>query len=171
MAVGVVERCDECGFEAAGLSADDAIAEIAATPERWKLAMAGLTGHEISARPPTEQWSIADYVDHARGVVYSSEVLILVATGRPGDHVDGLDAPPSPGSTDVVDIRSSWERLRSETAAFVARLESLLADGWDDEAALVNGEILSVPTMLHHAVHDLRHHLADVQRLRESLAA
>ena len=80
--MGVVEQCEECGFDASGLSAPDAIAEIAVTPERWKHTIAGLTGEEIAARPGNGGWSIADHVEHARGVVYSMQVILLVAIGQ-----------------------------------------------------------------------------------------
>ena len=69
------------------------------------------------------------------------------------------------------DIRSSWEKLRSETRVFVTRMEALVTHGWDDDSALVNGEIVSVPTMLSHTVHDLRHHLGDAERLRNVLTS
>ena len=87
-----VERCEECGFDSDDWSDASAIAAIQRLPERWTTAVAGLTSSDQLWRPVPQMWSIAEYADHVREVLFGMRFLLDTAISQPGTDLG--EAPP-----------------------------------------------------------------------------
>jgi hypothetical protein len=88
-----VERCDECGFDSADWSDASAIAAIQGLPSQWTTAVAGLTPADQIRRPVHQMWSIAEYADHVREVLFGMRILLDTAISQPGTDLG--ESPPS----------------------------------------------------------------------------
>ena len=82
-----VEVCTECGFEGREWTDADTVSAIADLPGRWSDAVAGLTDADLRRRPIRSMWSIAEYVDHVREVLFRMRVLLDTAVHDPTHHL------------------------------------------------------------------------------------
>jgi hypothetical protein len=165
-----VERCDQCGFDGEVWSDAAAVDAIAALPEHWEAALRGLPVEEARRRPLPDQWSIAEYADHVREVLFGMRFLLDSAVAEPG--VD-LGDPPEPAFSDqprAVDVAATLEGIAVEASALHRRLAALPREAWG-ASAVVGGDERDAHWVCRHAVHDASHHLQDVARLRGLLAS
>src|SRR5437588_5664049 len=99
-----IERCAQCGFDGGNWSDAAAMEAIAQLPVRWVEAVSGLSTEELQGRPVSDMWSIAEYADHVREVLFGMRFLVDTAAESPGtDLGDPPEAPfdPEPRSIDV----------------------------------------------------------------------
>ena len=87
------ERCPQCGFDGEQWTDDDAVAAIATLPDRWRTAVAGLSPDQLHSRPIGGMWSIGEYIDHVREVLFGMRFLLDTALTQPGTN---LGVPPEP---------------------------------------------------------------------------
>ena len=164
----LVERCAECGFDGAEWTDQTAMDAIARLPAQWSDALAGLGSDALGRRPFPEMWSIAEYADHVREVLFGMRFLLDSAVSQPG--VD-LGDPPEPEfavTPRAIDARVALAGIDGEAKALRDRLAELPAPSWA-AAARVGGDWLDAHWIARHAVHDATHHLGDVRRLRDAL--
>jgi hypothetical protein len=89
-----VERCDDCGYDADDWSDSSAITAIEGLPACWHEALAGLTPGDLHRRPIPSMWSIAEYADHVREVLFGMRFLLDTTLTTPGADL-GM-SPSSP---------------------------------------------------------------------------
>ena len=113
-------------------------------------------------------WSLAEYADHVREVLYGMRFVLDSAVAQPG--VDLGVAPESEFSPSprVIDVRSAIAGIQREAAALCDRLAELTEAAWNSTAIIGDVEV-DGHWICRHAVHDASHHLDDVRRLREML--
>ncbi len=119
-------------------------------------------------RPIPTMWSIAEYVDHVREVLFGMRFLLDTALQSPGAEIG---APPDPvfqAEPRVIDIEAALAGLEREADQLSDRLATAPADAWASHVVM-GGEELDLHWIARHAVHDPSHHLRDVARLRASL--
>ncbi len=165
---GTVEQCAECGFDGGAWTDAGAVEAVGHLGERWAAALAGLPAGELQRRPITDMWSIVEYTDHVREVLFAMRFVVDAAVAEPGVH---LGDPPSTVFSDVprpIDPRAALEGLTEEATALAARLRQLPEDRWTATAFIGEDEI-DVHWIGRHALHDADHHLGDVRRLRAAL--
>lgn len=163
------ERCDECGFDGDDWSNNGALDAIGALPDRWAVAIDGIAPVDLVRRPIPDMWSIAEYVDHVREVLFGMRFVFDVAVSQPG-----TDLGPAPDSTfspepAPIDVAAALDRLGDEARQLRRGLAELDDDVWASTVGF-DGETHDVDWIARHAVHDATHHLMDVERLREELA-
>ena len=163
-----VERCDECGFDGDDWTDARAVEAITALPGRWREALADVPSAQLQLRPVPDTWSIAEYADHVREVLFGMRFVLDTAVADPG--VDLGDPPASPFDPVVrqVDIDAALAGVEREAGALVARLSELAPVDWD-ATATVGADTVDAHWIARHAVHDATHHLLDVERLRSAL--
>jgi DinB family protein len=166
-AVGV-EVCAECGFDGAAWTDADAVSEIAALPDRWSLAVDGLRLPDLLRRPRPAMWSIAEYVDHVREVLFGMRFLLDTALNSPGSDLGDSPAPRFDPEPAVIDVQQALTGLSGEARLLSDQLETTAQRAWAT-TVIVDGDELDVHWIARHAVHDPSHHLGDVGRLRGSL--
>jgi hypothetical protein len=167
---GVVnfERCDECGFNGAEWSDAAAISAIAGLPAQFANAVAGLRSDDLLRRPVDGQWSIAEYADHVREVLFGMRFLLDVAVTQPG--IDLGDSPSSPFEPEPrqIDIDAAFVGVERETSSLLKTFSELSPKGWHSIVTL-DGANVDPRWIVRHAVHDSTHHLLDMERLRLAL--
>ena len=70
------ERCEACGFDGERWSDADAVAAVDELPPRFVDAVRGLGEDEVQRRLIVGTWSIAEYVDHVREVLFGMRFLL-----------------------------------------------------------------------------------------------
>ena len=70
-----------------------AIAAIRRLPSQWIAAVAGLTPSDQLRRPVHQMWSIAEYADHVREVLFGMRFLLDTAISQPGTDLGESPQP------------------------------------------------------------------------------
>jgi hypothetical protein len=162
------ERCDECGFNSEAWTDDAAIEAISQLGTRWAEAIAGLPSEALQRCPLSDMWSIAEYTDHVREVLFGMRFVLDSALANPG--ID-LGAAPEPEFTTVprlIDPQTALEGVTREARALRNRLRELPKGSWS-ATVIIGADEVDVHWICRHAVHDADHHLGDVRRLRSAL--
>lgn len=163
-----VERCAECGFDGSAWTDSEAIAAIGELPERWADAVAGVDDPDLLHRPFADRWSIGEYADHVRGVLFGMRFVLDIAISSPGTDLG--PAPPSSFSPEpaAIDVAAAIDQLRDEAGQLARRLSDIDGAAWSNFVGF-DGAQHDVGWIARHAVHDATHHLVDVRRLRDAL--
>jgi hypothetical protein len=163
-----VERCGQCGFDSDDWSDAKAIAAIQRLPLQWTTAVAGLTAIDQLRRPVHQMWSIAEYTDHVREVLFGMRFLLDTAISQPGTDLG--DSPPEqfPSQPRQIDVESALDGIDNEARSLSQQLSGLSSDDW---YLTVTFDETSVDPhwIARHTVHDATHHLLDIARLRSAL--
>ena len=163
-----VERCGECGFDSDDWSDASAIAAIQHLPIQWNTAVAGLTPRDQLRRPIHQMWSIAEYTDHVREVLFGMRLLLDTAISQPG--ADLGQSPPSQFASQPrqIDVQAALDGIDHEARSLSRQLSELSADDWF-LAVTFDGTSVDPHWIARHIVHDANHHLLDIVRLRSAL--
>lgn len=162
------EKCERCGFDGEAWSDAASIEAIGFLGVRWAAAVADLQPDQLERRPLPGTWSIAEYTDHVREVLFAMRFVLDSAINEPG--ID-LGAPPEPEFSAVprlIDIQTALDGISGEAGALQQRLQELSPPLWSATAKVGNDEV-DAHWICSHAVHDADHHLGDVRRLRAAL--
>jgi hypothetical protein len=162
------ERCSECGYDAGDQSDADAMRAIGLLPAQWVAALDGLAPRDLLRRPVADRWSIAEYADHVREVLFAMRFLADTAVIRPGSDLGEVPTAPFDAEPRQVDVPAALSGIDREAGALVDALGALAPAQWD-VGVTVGGSTVDAHWIVHHAVHDATHHLLDVERLRAAL--
>jgi hypothetical protein len=144
------------------------IEAIAAQPEQWEQAIHGVAGDKISRRPIPEMWSVAEYVDHVREVLFGMRLVVESALSQPGVDLGQAPEPRFDRLPRRIDVKTALTELGREAEALAERLRRLSSPE-RHLTAIIGGEAVDSHWVARHAVHDATHHLDDVERLRKLL--
>ncbi|MBF6557759.1 MAG: DinB family protein [Acidimicrobiales bacterium] len=163
-----VERCGECGFDSDDWSDASAIAAIQRLPLQWTTAVAGLTPSDQLRRPVHQMWSIAEYADHVREVLFGMRFLLDTAISQPGTDLG--ESPPQQFASQPrqIDVEAALDGIDHEARSLSQQLSGLSSHDW---FLTVRFDETSVDAhwIARHIVHDATHHLLDVDRVRSAL--
>lgn len=166
-AVGV-ERCEECGFDGDRWTDEEAVEALAGLPGRWAAAIDGLSTEDLQRRPIGGMWSIAEYTDHVRETTFAMRYLLDTALAGPGTDLGDPPQPRFDPEPRAIDTTRALRGFRDEVHALCDRLRSTPFDLWG-AGVTVGGEHVDIHWVARHAVHDITHHLGDIDRLRSAL--
>ena len=107
-----IERCAECGFDGGQWSDADALAAVAQLPARWRESVDALDAASAQRRPISSMWSIAEYTDHVREVIFGMRFVLDVALADPG-----ADLGESPEARFESSLAPSTSRLPSRASS------------------------------------------------------
>jgi hypothetical protein len=163
-----LEQCPACGFDAGDWTDAAAIAAIEHLPGQWKTAIAGLTVRDLLHRPIDQMWSIAEYTDHVREVLFGMRFLLAAALSQPGTDLGPAPATEFTSEARTVDSEAALDGMEHEAGTLGRELSELSADRWS-LAVMFDGATVDPHWIARHGVHDGTHHLLDVARLRRHL--
>jgi hypothetical protein len=163
-----VERCKECGFNSDDWSDARAIPSIQRLPLQWTTAVAGLTPSDPLRRPVHQKWSIAEYADHVRELLFGMRFLLDPAISQPGTDLG--ESPPQPFASQPrqIDIDAALDGIDHEARSLSQQLSKLSSHDWFLTVRF-DGTFVDPHWIARHAVHDATHRLLDVARLRSAL--
>ena len=162
------ERCDECGFNGEEWSDAAAISAIAGLPTRFAKAVAGLRSDDLLRRPVDDQWSIAEYADHVREVLFGMRFLVDIAVTQPGTDLGESPSSPFTSEPRQIDIDAALVAIEREVTSLLKSFSELSYSEWRSTVTL-DGANVDLAWIVRHAVHDSTHHLLDMKRLRLAL--
>ena len=167
--VGVpIERCSECGFDSDAWTDAQAIEAIGGLPARWVEATSGLDVEALERRPIAEMWSIGEYTDHVREVLFGMRFVLdsaIIESGIDLGDIPQSEFTPEPRS---IDVPSALAGIDRESQALADCLTELPKSMWN-VTATAGGIEMDAHWVARHAVHDVTHHLGDVTHLRAAL--
>ncbi|RAN73324.1 methyltransferase type 12 [Bacillus sp. SRB_336] len=153
--------CPECGFDAGSVTPATAATTIPALLPRWQQA---LKRAGVEVRPDDSTWSVLEYAAHVRDVfdVFTGRLELMLSEENPTfpnwdqdqAALDGAYASQDPDSL-AADLVQNGE---DAAAAFGA----VPPEQWARSGLRDNGTTFSVLTLSGYFMHDLIHHLHDV---------
>lgn len=165
-----MERCQQCGFDGDDWSDAEALEALIELPSRWTSAVSGITSSEVLRRPVPEMWSIAEYTDHVREVLFGMRFLFETAVNQPGTDLGASPKPRFDAEPRPIEVESALAGIGRESTALRESIAELPAVAWESTVILDNSGV-DAHWILRHAVHDATHHLLDVDRLRDALSS
>jgi hypothetical protein len=168
--MGDPERCSGCGFDGSRWTDAEALDEIAGLAARWADAVQGLDDVAACRRPVPAMWSIAEYTDHIREVMFGMRLLAETAVTSPGADLGPSPETPFDPEPRRLDLARAQAGFAREAAQLHGRLAELAPELWCSQVVL-DGEAVDIGWIVRHAVHDALHHLGDLADLREALRA
>jgi len=165
------ERCPECAFDPAGVTAADLPAAVAGLGRRYQAPLTRLLPGEdesiLVARPLPGVWSALAYACHVRDVlaVFDGRIGRMLTEDNPDfgwwDHEAAVEA-------DAYEKQAPAEvaaALAANAAATSARLAAVPDGGWDRTGVRRDGEIFTVLGTGRFVLHEGTHHLLDIGRV------
>jgi len=163
-----VEVCPQCGFDGSAWSDADAISAVAALAGRWSEAVDGLSDRDLQRRPIPTMWSIAEYADHVREVLFGMRFLLDTAVSAPGTDLGHAPEPVFAPEPRPIDVDAALSGLSAEAEQLTDALAAAPPTAWGS-IVIVDDDRVDLHWIVRHAVHDPTHHLRDVTRLRAAL--
>jgi hypothetical protein len=163
------EQCDECGFRGETWGLWDALGAIEGLPAHWRDAVDGLDEDELLRRPIDKMWSIAEYVDHVREVLFGMRFLLETALTLLGSDLGASPASQFDEELRRIEVATALDRIETETDALRDRLAGSSTSEWGVTVKF-DGRDVDPLWIARHAVHDATHHLYDVSRLRTAMS-
>ena len=160
--------CAECGFDGRAWTDADALRAISDLPGRWSDAVARLTDADLRRRPIPTMWSIAEYVDHVREVLFGMRFLLDTAIKNPGTDLGEPPESTFEPEPRAIDVDVALAGLSDEAEQLADALAGAPPPTWTS-TVIVSGDVLDLHWIARHGVHDPTHHLRDVARLRAAL--
>jgi hypothetical protein len=162
-----MERCDGCGFEYREESAPDAPPEIIAGA-RALAALVAQPGFDVRRRRSPEQWSPLEYACHVRDILLVQRERVLAArwVDRPSLAPMGRDERVELDGYAEQDPAAVARQLKDAAAMFANVVSRLDASEWERTVVYnyPTKQVRTVGWVAVHTLHDVGHHLRDVQR-------
>jgi hypothetical protein len=113
-------------------------------------------------------WSIAEYVDHVREVLFGMRFLLDIAIENPGTELGEAPEPTFEPEPRAIDIDVALAGLSQEAEHLGDALTNTPSPSWTS-TVIMSGDELDLHWIARHGAHDSTHHLHDVTRLRAAL--
>ena len=113
-------------------------------------------------------WSIAEYADHVREVLFGMKFLLETAISQPGTDLGDSPAQRFAAQARQVDVEAALYAMATEARSLSQQLSGLSSDDWH-LAVTFDGTSVDPHWIARHTVHDATHHLLDIARLRSAL--
>ena len=113
-------------------------------------------------------WSIAEYADHVRELLFGMRFLLDTAISQPGTDLGDSPPPQFASAARQIDVDAALDGLDREARLSSQQLSGLSSDKWYLTVTF-DGTTVDPQWIARHAVHDATHHLLDITRLRTAL--
>lgn len=158
----VLQRpCPECGFDATAATPATAPGIVASMLPRWR---AALRRPDAADRPDANTWSVLEYAGHVRDVFalfdHRLDLMVTEDDARFEDWDQDLTAIEKDyANADPAVVSAELTAEGTQIAASFARVPE---DEWGSKGTRSNGSEFTVLTFAQYFLHDVVHHLHDV---------
>lgn len=154
--------CPECGFDASKTTPATVATTIPALLPRWQSA---LKRSGVEVRPNDSTWSVLEYACHVRDVfdVFETRLQLMLTEDNPtfaNWDQDQTAVDADYGSQDPREVYHELVQAGSDVADAFA---SVTPKQWERRGLRSNGSEFTVLTLSGYFLHDVIHHLHDVE--------
>lgn len=158
----VLQRpCKECGFDASAATPATAPGIVANMLPRWR---AALRRPDVAERPDETTWSVLEYASHVRDVFslfdYRLDLMLREEDARFADWDQDLTAVEKDYAN--ADPAKVSAELTTEGELIAGSFGRVAEDQWGRKGTRSNGSEFTVLTFAQYFLHDVVHHLHDV---------
>ena len=156
------EPCPECGFRAEEVVPAEIPTTVRGHVQRW---VDVLARSDVAERPRPGTWSPLEYACHVRDVyrVFGERVRLMLDEDRPTFANWDQDASALEGRYGEQAPAVVAAELAEAGEATAQRFAGVPDDAWDRPGLRSNGSAFTVDTLGRYFLHDVVHHLHDVQ--------
>jgi hypothetical protein len=160
----VLERpCPDCGLEAASVSRDEVGTAIRENAAGWAPVLGGPGATE---RPRPDVWSPTEYACHVRDVhtLFAERLELMLADDGARFANWEQDVTAVEGRYDLQQPDEVGPALLAAAERVAAIYDAVPHDAWGRTGIRSNGDVFTVETLGQYHLHDVHHHLWDVER-------
>lgn len=160
----VERRCGECGFDAAVVDPLTVAARLREIATQW----ADLLGRDealVRTRPSPTTWSALEYGCHVRDVcvLYEQRLDLMLTEDGPRYPNWDQDATALEVRYHESDPAIVAGELVAAATSLAARFDTVAGDDWERTGYRSDGAGFTVDTFARYFLHDLVHHVHDVE--------
>jgi hypothetical protein len=161
--------CDDCSMAYPATTAEAATAMVRAVPAAYRVAVGDLADDVFRRRLAPGTWSILEYVCHVRDVhaVFIERIGLALTEDHPTYEPLGNDRRAVVRRYNEADLATTLAELDDAAQRLAELLDTLDDDGWRRTASRLPGEDRDVLWMARQTAHEGRHHLRDIERIRD----
>jgi hypothetical protein len=155
------ERCPDCGFLAADVTAAEIAPLVSAFTRPWPTVLAR---PDAGQRPAPSTWSPLEYACHVRDVcrLFEQRLGLMLTLDAPTFDNWDQDVTAVTDRYGEQDPATVGAELTAAGASFAAAYAQVPSEAWGRSGIRSNGSEFTVLTLGQYGLHDLRHHLWDV---------
>ena len=163
--------CRSCGLSYAEVSAEDAATEIWSVPSAVREAVAAIPVEIRRRRPSDGVWSVAEYVCHLRDVYATYTIRLHRARTEHRPVLEPMlnDLRARRFRYNDRDLDAVLDELGATVGGFCDEVARTGPDQWERVVTRLPGEVRTARWLLRQAMHEGRHHLADIRKIGETL--
>lgn len=161
------ERCPACGFDAGALARRDIGASSRAVADAF-VAFLSDRDHDVRRRPDPDTWSTLEYGCHVRDVFRVMDGRLRLMVDHDGAEFENWDQD----ATAAEDRYGEQEpavvatEITAACATVAAGFDAVSDREWSNRGLRSNGSTFTVETLGRYMVHDLVHHVWDIDQAR-----
>ena len=153
--------CPECGFDASSSTPATTPGQLANMLPRWR---AVLRRPDAAVRPAEDTWSALEYACHVRDVFNLFDRRLNLMLTEDNARFENWDQDQTALESDYANadpavVSAELTAEGQQVAASFARVQE---SQWDRTGLRSNGSEFTVLTLAQYFLHDVVHHLADV---------
>jgi len=159
----VLERpCSECGFDATAIEATAVAQQIRDTAARYAEA---LLSSDAARRPSPATWSPLEYSCHVRDVhrVFAGRLALMLKEDDPEFENWDQDATALDERYAEQQSAEVSDQLVSAATAVADAYDAVPPDAWGRTGRRSNGSTFTIGTLASYHLHDVVHHLWDIE--------
>jgi DinB superfamily len=153
--------CPECGFDASTVTPATVPGTVANMLPRWR---AVLRNPNVADRPDDNTWSILEYASHVRDVFSLFDHRLSLIMANDGARFENWDQDRTAVEQDYANADPAVvsAELASEGEQIAASFAAVHEEDWGRTGTRSNGSKFTVLTLAQYFLHDVVHHLHDV---------
>lgn len=158
----LLERsCPDCGFTASSATPATAATMLPALLPRWRSALERAT---VEERPEPGVWSVLEYSAHVRDVfeVFTARLELMLSEDNPTFPNWDQDQAALDGNYSGLDPELVAHDLVQNGLDAAAAFGAVADEDWNRRGLRGNGAAFTVKTMTGYFLHDVVHHLHDI---------
>jgi hypothetical protein len=158
----VTERaCRDCGFDPTGVTPDQVGPAVRETIPRWQSVLAR---PQVAERGNESVWSGLEYGAHVRDVcrVFENRLALMLSRNSPSFADWDQDAAAVEDGYGLQDPSEVSQELEDAALSVSAAFDAVVIDQWERQGVRSNGSIFTVTSLGAYFLHDVLHHLHDV---------
>ncbi|MBO1269375.1 DinB family protein [Arthrobacter cavernae] len=153
--------CPECGFDATTVTPSTVPGTVTNMLPRWRQV---LRREDVAVRPNGHTWSALEYACHVRDVFSLFDQRLNLMLSEEGATFADWDQDQAAIDGDYAgaDARAVADQLQAEGEQIAATFAAVVEDEWQRTGTRSNGSAFTVLTFGQYFLHDVVHHLHDV---------